>query len=109
MQIADPTLGNGSIPGTCHFGIDASINQMIQGRSRTSHQRNTQIAEDQDIPWHHPGRSEKHTDQGAQQHQQNDTRFTHLEVVTPSGSQFEFRSKFSHVNSGLGHRIVNSI
>ena len=76
LHVTNPALGKRAILGPGHFGVDIGINKMIERCRRSRNQGDAKAAKHYYIKGHHFIGCQKHTDQRAKQHQQDNPGFT---------------------------------
>ena len=98
---ADLTACQGARAGARHPGVDATLDQAVEGKPRGRQQRDTGQAEHQDAPGHHRLGRQQHADQRAERGEQHDPRLGELEIIVCQASQVERQGGLG-VHQGLG-------
>ena len=85
LQIRHPTLSNGTVVRAGHFLVYLLVDQVIDRCRRARAKANTQIAQHQNMQWHHARNRHKHADGRGENHQKNHIGLRELFIVAPSG------------------------
>ena len=80
---AHTPLCNRAFISARHLLVDTLIHQVIYRGGRARTQGDAEVAENQDMQWHHAGHGHKHTDSSSENHQEHYVGFRQLLVIPP--------------------------